>query len=37
MINDLQKVLDEIMDGHKPFEDTFLFYCQKCHREYDHD
>jgi len=34
-INDLQKVLDEINDAHKPIENHFLFLCKKCHREYD--
>ena len=34
-INDLKKVIDEINNAHLPIEDTFLFLCKKCHREYD--
>jgi len=34
-IDDVQKVVDEIHDAHLPIENTFLFLCKTCHREYD--
>ena len=34
-IPDLQKVIDEINNAHKPIEDHILFLCKTCHLEYD--
>lgn len=34
-IDDLHKVLDEIMNSHYPLENNFLFLCKSCHNEYD--
>jgi len=35
VIEDLQKVVDEIKNAHYPIEDHFIFLCKTCHREYD--
>ena len=34
-IVDLDLFEDEIMTAHEPIEETFLFLCKDCHREYD--
>lgn len=34
-IDDLERVINQIDDAHKPVEDCFLILCKKCHKKYD--
>ena len=34
---DLNKVINEILEAHKPLSQHFIFLCSECHRKYDNE